>query len=711
MQLPPEAAYALIAGGLGVVFAVLTARKVLAKDRGNERMKEIQDNIALGAMAFLRREFRTLSIFVLGVAIVLTVALKSPDPQTAIAGLGWKTALAFVVGALCSSLCGFAGMKIATAANARTTQAATRSFNEALGVAFPGGVVMGMLVMSVGVLGLTGLFYLFTGLSGDGGVVDASVIMAGFSMGASSIALFARVGGGIYTKAADVGADLVGKVEAGIPEDDPRNPAVIADNVGDNVGDVAGMGADLFESFVGALLGAVILGLDAFTGDAARAAVGFVFAAVSAGVVASIAGVFVVRVREGGNPQAALRRGTIVSALLFCVLVLVVAETIFGDVQGVHALKWALATIVGLACGMGIGFTAEYFTSGRTVEDLAEQSDNHATNIIGGIALGFRSAVLPMIIICVAVIAGYMLGGGGTPGMFGITLAAVGMLGTLGITVGVDAYGPIADNAGGIAEMAHLPPEVRERTDSLDAAGNTTAAIAKGFAIGSAALTALALFVAYKGAMVQALAGIDGMSFSLDVMQPVVLAGLFIGGVVPFLFTADTLNAVGRAAQAVIKEVQRQFREVPGLKEGKEGAVADYARCVDITTRGALREMIRPGLLAVIIPILVGCLLGPNALGGLLAGALIAGVPLAIMLANAGGAWDNAKKYIEKTGGKGTPRHKAAVAGDTVGDPFKDTSGPSINILLKLMAVISLVLTPLLVKVFEHMPWWRHLMP
>ena len=711
MQLPQEALYALVAGVVGLIFAAVMVKKVMSKDRGNDRMIEIQDNIADGAMAFLRREYKSLSIFVLAVAVILAVSL-----QGEIAGLGWKTAMAFVIGAFCSSLCGFGGMKIATAANARTTQAATRSVNEALDVAFPGGVVMGMLVMSVGVLGLTGLFFLFTKMSGEGGVLDASVIMAGFSMGASSIALFARVGGGIYTKAADVGADLVGQVEAGIPEDDPRNPAVIADNVGDNVGDVAGMGADLFESFVGALLGAVILGMAAFTTKdvesgkmvldevGAGAAVGFIFASVTVGVIASIAGVFAVRVKEGGNPQDALRNGTIVSAVLFCVLILVVANVLFGDVDGVDAMKWAIATIVGLACGMGIGFTAEHYTSGKTVEDLAEQSDNYATNIIGGLALGFKSAVLPLLIICVAIIAGFLLGrevtGTLAGGMFGITLAAVGMLGTLGITVGVDAYGPIADNAGGIAEMAHLPPEVRERTDSLDSAGNTTAAIAKGFAIGSAALTALALFVAYGAAL-----GSLDWTLDLDIANPVVLVGLLIGGVIPFLFTADTMSAVGRAAQAVIHEVQRQFREVPGLREGKEGVVADFTTCVDITTASALREMIKPGILAVLIPVAVGCFLGPNALGGMLAGSLVAGVPLAIMLSNAGGAWDNAKKHIEKTGGKGTERHKAAVVGDTVGDPFKDTSGPSINILLKLMAVISLVFAPLIVKVFAKMPW------
>ena len=693
IALPDQALWALIAGAVGLVFALIMAKKVVAKDRGNDRMKEIQDNISAGAMAFLKREYKVLSIFVIGVAILLAVALQSD----AIEGLGMKTAIAFVAGAVCSSLCGFGGMKIATAANARTTQAATRSFNEALNVAFPGGVVMGMLVMSLGILGLTGLFFVFAG--GDGGVRAASVILAGFSMGASSIALFARVGGGIYTKAADVGADLVGKVEAGIPEDDPRNPAVIADNVGDNVGDVAGMGADLFESFVGAMLSGVVIALAQFTGNEAlqTGAIGFIFACITAGVVASIAGVFAVRVKEGGDPQAALRKGTILSAVLFAVLVFVMATAVFGDHD--PAMDWAIAMVVGLACGMGIGFTAEHYTSGKTVEELAEQSDNYATNIIGGLALGFKSAVLPLLIICIAVLVGYLLAG-----MFGITLAAVGMLGTLGITVGVDAYGPIADNAGGIAEMAHLPPEVRERTDSLDAAGNTTAAIAKGFAIGSAALTALALFVAYSAAL-----GAEEWTLSLNILDPVVLVGLFVGGVVPFLFSADTMAAVGRAAQAVIHEVQRQFREVPGLKAGDPSAKADYERCVDITTASSLKEMIRPGVLAVLIPIVIGCFLGPNALGGLLAGSLVAGIPLAIMLSNAGGAWDNAKKHIEKTGGKGTDRHKAAVVGDTVGDPFKDTSGPSINILLKLMAVISLVLAPVIVKVFKMMPYWKDL--
>ncbi|MFV1959223.1 MAG: sodium-translocating pyrophosphatase, partial [Planctomycetota bacterium] len=649
MQIPEYAFWSLAAGVLGLVFAAVTAKRVMAKDRGNERMRTIQDHIQEGAMAFLRREYRSLAIFVLGVAIILVVFLQGD-----IAGLGYKTAIAFVCGAVLSSLCGYGGMKIATAANARTTQAATRSFNEALNVAFPGGVVMGMLVMSLGVIGMSLLFILFSKSEGDQGVLNAAVIMAGFSMGASSIALFARVGGGIYTKAADIGADLVGKVEAGIPEDDPRNPAVIADNVGDNVGDVAGMGADLFESFVGAILGAVVIAVSQWSDNLAVAAhaVGYVFAVLTAGVLSSMIGVFAVRVKEGGSPQAALRRGTIVSALVFLALVVILALTVFGGVEGASTLKWALAVVSGLVAGMCIGFSAEHYTSGKTVEDLAEQSDNVATNIIAGLAIGFRSAVIPLVIIAVAIVTAYLLAD-----MFGVTLAAVGMLGTLGITVGVDAYGPIADNAGGIAEMAHLPPEVRERTDALDAAGNTTAAIAKGFAIGSAALTALALFVAYQAALsmlngTPGEAGYLGLHLSLDINRPIVLAGLLLGGVVPFLFSADTMAAVGRAAQDVIREVQRQFREVPGLREGDPNAVADYARCVDITTRGAIKEMIRPGLLAALIPLVVGCFLGPAALGGLLAGSLIGGVPLAIMLANAGGAWDNAKKHIEKTGGK-----------------------------------------------------------
>jgi K(+)-stimulated pyrophosphate-energized sodium pump len=698
MQVPEQGLWALGAGVLGLVFAWITARGVLAKDPGNEAMRAIQGHIREGAMAFLRRQYRVLAIFVVAVAALMALFLTGP-----VEGLGWKTALAFLIGGLCSSACGFGGMLIATAANARTTAAATRSFNEALRVAFPGGVVMGMLVMSVGILGFTGLYYLFTGMEND--LAKAGTILAGFSMGASSVALFARVGGGIYTKAADVGSDLVGKVEAGIPEDDPRNPGVIADNVGDNVGDVAGMGADLFESFVGALLSAVVIALAQYGGAGVGAsAVGYVFAILAAGVVASILGVFAVNVKEGGDPQAALRRGTIVSALVFIALTIGLTVAVFGDVKtaagdAVNTMNWAWAVIAGLAAGMGIGFTSEFYTSGKTVEDLAEQSDSAPTNIIAGLAIGMRSTVLPLVLVGAAVLVSYQIGA-----MYGICLAAVGMLGILGITVGVDAYGPIADNAGGIAEMSHCPPEVRERTDSLDAAGNTTAAIAKGFAIGSAALTALALFTAFQEA-------VGASVIDMDLSHPIVLVGLLIGGVIPFLFSADAMQAVGRAAQAVIREVQRQFREVPGLKEGKPGAKADYARCVDITTQGALKEMVRPGLMAVIIPVVVGVFLGPSALGGLLAGSLIAGVPLAIMMATAGGAWDNAKKYIEKSGKKGSPRHKNAVVGDTVGDPFKDTAGPSINILLKLMAVIALVFAPLIADLFTKMPWAKDLDP
>jgi K(+)-stimulated pyrophosphate-energized sodium pump len=689
MSMPKETLWAIVAGVIGLVFAAVTARRVLAKDRGNAKMIEIQDAIREGAMAFLGREYRVLAIFVVAVAALLTVGLTS----SSIAGLGWKTAIAFVGGALCSVACGFGGMRIATAANARTAQAATRSFNEALSVAFPGGIVMGMLVMSVGLVGLGGFFYLFAGT--ESSLHDAATILAGFSMGASSVALFARVGGGIYTKAADVGSDLVGKVEAGIPEDDPRNPGVIADNVGDNVGDVAGMGADLFESFIGAIVSAAVIALE--VGGAGPTALGYVFAVLALGVIASIVGVFAVRMEEGGDPQAALRNGTFLSAGLFAAGCFAISAVFFSDQP--DAMRWAGAVVGGLVCGMLIGLIAEKFTSGKVVEDLAEQSDNTATNIIGGLAIGFRSCVVPLVLTAIAVIVGHLCGG-----IFGIALAAVGMLGVLGITVGVDAYGPIADNAGGIAEMAHMPPEVRQRTDSLDAAGNTTAAIAKGFAIGSAALTALALFVAFRQAVALAGATVD---FSLA--NPYTLAGALIGGVVPFLFSAYAMNAVGRAAQGVIKEVQRQFREIPGLREGRPEARADYARCVDITTKAALKEMIKPSLMAVFVPIAVGFLLGPSALGGLLAGSLVAGVPLAIMLSNTGGAWDNAKKHIEKSGGKGTPRHKAAVVGDTVGDPFKDTAGPSINILLKLMAVISLVLAPLIVKVFESMPWHSYL--
>jgi K(+)-stimulated pyrophosphate-energized sodium pump len=682
-SVPGEVLVGVGAGIVAILFAVYLAIRVLRNDPGTKEMVDISDAIHEGAMAFLKREYRSVSIFVLCLFVILSFALA----KEGIDGLGWKTAIAFICGAALSMTAGFVGMKVSTRANTRTAQGATKSFARALAVAFPGGAVMGMTVAGAGLFGLSLLFFIF---ASNSGLMAAASIIAGFSMGASSVALFARVGGGIYTKAADVGADLVGKIEAGIPEDDPRNPAVIADNVGDNVGDVAGMGADLFESYVGAIVSSIVIAF-ATWGSAAGTAIGYSFSLAVAGIVSSIIGVFFVRAGGKVDPQAALRRGTIASAVIFMILAFVLTFLRREELAGKLQVGMGLfgATVCGLISGMVVGFVAEYFTSGRSVRAIAESSrTGAATNIIAGFATGMKSTVIPMVVISFAILIAYELGGS-----FGIALAAIGMLSITGMTVAVDAYGPIADNAGGIAEMAHLGPEVRKITDKLDAAGNTTAAIAKGFAIGSAALTALALFTAYVGA--------TGIT-SIDVTDPMVLVGLFIGGTVPFLFASDTMRAVGRAAFHVVEEVRRQFREVPGLMEGT--GRAEYATCVDITTKSALKEMIVPGLLAVIIPLGVGIVLGPRTLGGFLAGSLISGVPLALLLANAGGAWDNAKKYIEAGNleGKGSDTHKAAVVGDTVGDPFKDTSGPSLNILLKLMAIVSLVFVPVISKLHGY---------
>ena len=655
-----------IVGVLGLLFVVYLSARVLAKEAGNATMQELSGYIYEGAMAFLFREYRAIGIFAVAVAFLLVV------------GIGWETAAAYLIGAICSLGAGLVGMHIATRANVRTAQAATRGFNEAISVAFPGGAVMGMTVVSVGLLALSVLYWVFGGSAAPGeSLLRAVNILAGVSMGASSVALFARVGGGIYTKAADVGADLVGKVEAGIPEDDPRNPAVIADLVGDNVGDVAGMGADLFESYVGAILSGMIIAAATLPPEKQLQGVSLALLLAAVGVIASILGTFFVRTAKG-DPQTALRNGTVASAVLSVVGAFLVTWRWYGDILPF----WAFLS--GVIAGMVIGFVAEYYTSGKRVQMLADFCrTGTATNIIQGIGLSYRSTVLPLVLIALATILSFQ-----SAGFFGLALSAIGMLSIAGITVAVDAYGPISDNAGGIAEMAHMGREVRQITDSLDAAGNTTAAIAKGFAIGSAALTALALFASYTQ-----VAGIE----KIDIMNPNVVAGLFIGGIVPFLFAGDAMLAVGKAAFGVVEEVRRQFKEIPGLMEGK--ARAEYARCVDITTAGALRQMVAPGVLAVTIPIVVGIALGVETLGGMLAGALVSGVPLALHLANAGGAWDNAKKYIEagNLGGKGSEAHKAAVVGDTVGDPCKDTAAPAMNILLKLMAVVSLVFAPLII--------------
>ncbi len=650
-----------IIGILALLFAFYKASSIDKVSPGNDRMIEISTYIQEGAMAFLRRQYRSLIIFIVILFVILTVA----------PGLGISTAICFLVGALFSILAGYFGMRVATKANVRTANAAKESgMTKALNVAFSGGAVMGMSVVGLGILGVGVLYMIFK---------DANIV-TGFGLGASSIALFARVGGGIYTKAADVGADLVGKVEAGIPEDDPRNPAVIADNVGDNVGDVAGMGADLFESYVGAIISAITLGLVAH----GEKGVQFALALSAVGIIASIIGVYFVRGDK--DPQKALNNGTLASSLITIIAGFFLSNSIL------ESYKPFIAILSGLVVGLIIAKITEYYTSGdyKPVQRIAKESETGAsTNIIGGLSVGMMSTAGPLVVISIGILVAYFVSGGatnGAQGLYGIALAAVGMLSTAAMTIAVDAYGPIADNAGGIAEMCELPEEVREITDKLDSVGNTTAAIGKGFAIGSAALTALALFASYTQAV--------GLT-SIDLTSPTVIAGTFIGGMLPFLFSAMTMDAVGKAAFFMIEEVRRQFKEIPGIMEGK--ATPEYAKCVDISTKAALKEMIIPGLLAVVVPVLVGFLLGAEALGGLLAGALVTGVLMAIFMSNAGGAWDNAKKYIEEGhhGGKGSEAHKAAVTGDTVGDPFKDTSGPSLNILIKLMTIVSLVFASL----------------